>query len=113
MEKLSKNPKTFLDYDIKNDLLYVYRKGKFKGNVEIGNIILDLTPQGDVIGIEVLDASNTLKMFNITKDMLRKAERAKLIFKKQRNIMYVGFMLKVPMLAEMPQAMVAIPQIAK
>ena len=79
MAESNQNPKeTYLDYDGENDIIYVYQKGKFKGNVEIGGFVLDLDKDKKIIGVEILNASEVLGNVGITKDMLAETSGAKL-----------------------------------
>jgi uncharacterized protein YuzE len=56
---------TFFDYDAENDSLFIYKKSKIKGSVDIGDIIVDISIDGKVIGIEMLNASEMLKNLGI------------------------------------------------
>lgn len=99
---------TFLDYDEKNDILYIYQKGKFKGNVEIGDFVLDIDVNKRVMGIEILNASENLKSLNITKDMLAKVKNASLKTLYKKDSILVGLVLSLPQNIEKP-AMIALP----
>ncbi len=48
-------------YDKENDILFIHKGfeegDKFKGNIDIGDIILDLSAKGKIRGVEVLNAS--------------------------------------------------------
>jgi len=70
-------------YDSENDILFLhkgYRKGeKFKGNIDIGDFILDISTEGRIRGMELLNASEHLRQFNITKVMLENLEDGKFI----------------------------------
>jgi len=57
---------TNLDYDMRNDSLYIYTKGwKYKGSLDLGDIIISISEDGEIIGIEILDASKNLKFQNM------------------------------------------------
>ena len=53
-------------YDKKIDALYIdLAKGKYDKSKKItDSIIVDLTPNGKVLGIEILDASENIQHFN-------------------------------------------------
>ena len=52
-----------IDYDDENDSLFVYLKdSKSKGAVEIGNFILDFDNKGNLVAMEILDASEVFKV---------------------------------------------------
>lgn len=57
------NNKPLLNYDSKSDIIYIVtKKGKEEGFVEIApGINVELNEKGEVIGIEILNASNFLK----------------------------------------------------
>ena len=54
-------------YDKKNDILSVHKgfsgNEKFKGNIDIGDIVLDVSTQGRIRGIEIMNASKFIKDF--------------------------------------------------
>lgn len=69
---------TTRSYDEENDI-FVVHKGftkdeVFKGNIDAGDLILDISSKGNVRGIEIMNASAFLGEFGITKDMLKSAE---------------------------------------
>lgn len=60
-----------MNYDAENDILFMH-KGfskyeKFKGNIDAGDIVLDMSTKGRIVGIEILNASEFLKAFKIGK----------------------------------------------
>ena len=58
-------------YDAINDLLYVYKKDtKVDYNEAIGDIHIEFTKSGKAIGVEILNASDILKEFDIPQKML-------------------------------------------
>jgi len=56
---------TYFDYDPENDSLFVYRKAKIKGSVDIGYFVIDISTEGKVIGVEILNVSEFLKNLGI------------------------------------------------
>ena len=56
-----------LSYDKENDILVVHRgytsDEKFKGNIDVGDIVLDVSTNGKIRGMEVFNASQFLKPF--------------------------------------------------
>ena len=107
---------TKISYNEEDDILFIHKEGKVKGNLMIGGFVLDISYRGDIIGIEVLNASEGLKMFNITRDMMRYAKSAKLICKKYNDgTIFVGFeiLAVIPNEEEVEErAVVAIPEIS-
>lgn len=57
------NNKPLLHYDSKSDIIYIVtRKGKEEEFIEVApGINVELNDKGEVIGIEILDASRFLK----------------------------------------------------
>jgi len=52
-----------VDYDSENDDLFVYLEGaKSKGAVEAGNFIFDFDKKGNLVAIQIMEASKTLKI---------------------------------------------------
>ena len=49
------------DYDPENDDLLVYLENeKSSGGIEAGNFVFDFNNEGEFVGMEILDASETL-----------------------------------------------------
>ena len=65
-EKVSNMGKV-VSYDKESDILVVHRgytsDEKFKGNIDVGDIVLDVSTNGKIRGIEVFNASQFLKAF--------------------------------------------------
>jgi uncharacterized protein YuzE len=91
---------TNLDYDMKNDSLYIYTKGKkYKGSLDLGDIIIDFSEDGSPKGIEILDASKKFKipkydlknivsfksLIEITKDVI-KIEMKIVVLRRNRKV---------------------------
>ena len=52
-----------IDYDDVNDSLFVYSPDvKSSGSVEMGNFVFDLDSVGNLVGMEILDASEFFKV---------------------------------------------------
>ncbi|HIH09511.1 MAG TPA: DUF2283 domain-containing protein [Candidatus Diapherotrites archaeon] len=77
------------DYDPDEDILYLYsEKNKSKGSIEFGEIVIDFTAKGDIVGLEIFDASHYLSEITnhrLTKNSLLKASTANLSFLKKRG----------------------------
>jgi uncharacterized protein YuzE len=56
-----------MEYDASNDILTIHKgfsdDEKFKGNLDVGDLVLDMSTAGRVRGIEILNASLYLKEF--------------------------------------------------
>jgi uncharacterized protein YuzE len=67
------------DYDEVNDLLYIYKKNtKVYSNVMIGDFNLEFTKNGELAGIEILNASGILEEFKIHKKILENIRKVDL-----------------------------------
>ncbi len=88
---------TLVDYDKKNDDLFVYRKnGKVRGSIEIGDFIVDLSHEGKITSIEILNASANLSHLKITKNILSNIKKARLAVRYRPEAIYIYtlFLLK-------------------
>lgn len=67
----------FFDYDLENDSLFAYKKAKIKGSIDIGYFIIDISTQGKVVGIEIMNVSEVLKNLGIsnTKEFLNNIKK--------------------------------------
>lgn len=78
-ERKAKMSKT-IDYDPENDILFIHKgfefDEKFKGNIDAGNLILDMSTKGRIRGVEIINAKDFLKEFNITTNILNKLSDA-------------------------------------
>ena len=67
--------KMIKNYDIDNDILSIHKgfsdDEKFKGNIDLGDLTLDLSTKGSIKGLEILNASIFLKDFGISEEMLK------------------------------------------
>ena len=56
------------DYDLQNDSIFIYSDGhKYKESIDADGIILDFSEDNNIIGIEILGAS---EKFNVSKSDL-------------------------------------------
>lgn len=84
-------------YDELNDVLYLHKEGiHARGSVMIGDFVLDLTANKEIAGVEILNATDLLKDYDITKDMLCTIQEARLIEKKHPNCTTIGILLLMP-----------------
>lgn len=55
-----------VDYDLKNDILFFKTKNReYVKSVELDNIVLDIDSEGFIVGIQIFEASEFLKMSKI------------------------------------------------
>ena len=85
VQELEEYGKMKMDYDVENDILFIHKgfskDEKFKGNIDAGDIVLDMSTKGRIVGIEILNASEFLKAFKIGKKVLESLKDAR--FKTQ------------------------------
>jgi uncharacterized protein YuzE len=76
-EKLIRNLK--FHYDELNDLLYVYKENSaVYSNVVIGEFHLEFNKNKELVGIEILKASEILKEFGISETLLKNIQKVDL-----------------------------------
>lgn len=88
-----------ISYDGKNDILSIHKgfssDEKFKGNIDAGSLILDISTKGRVRGIEILDATEFFGQFEVSQNMLNQLKDATFeAIMKPTGIM-LGIKLKV------------------
>ena len=73
------------DYDFKEDILYIFpKKREYDSSFQTDNFIFDLDKKGEIAGLEILNASNTL---GVSKNFLLHAFRGLLYLEvKEKNI---------------------------
>lgn len=85
----------YFNYEKENDILAMhkgfYTDERFKGNVDIGDLILDVSSKGRIVGIEILNASKFLKEFNLKLNDIKTADFKTAI--KHNNIL-ISLILK-------------------
>lgn len=100
-----------VSYDQVNDILFVHngykKEEKFKGNIDIGDFILDISSKGNVRGIEILNASENLKQFKITKNILLNLKDANLIVEVSKSgviivLKFISFEKELPFTLAVP-----------
>jgi uncharacterized protein YuzE len=100
-----------ISYDKENDLLFIhkgfYENEKFKTNIDIGDLILDLSTKKRIVGIEIINASEFLKEFGIGKSTMENMEDAKFEAQIKPNSIIIGLKLKTKK-EEIP-AKIAVP----
>lgn len=79
----------FFNYDKEEDILFIYKKEKVKGSVEIGdNYALHFNYQNQFVGIDIFKAS---KLFGIPKSTLSKIKNASLNTKIAGNVVLLMY----------------------
>ena len=63
-----------LFYDKENDILSIHHgflsNEKFKGNIDAGQVILDISTKDKVCGIEIINASDFFEIYNLNQNDL-------------------------------------------
>lgn len=63
MKSKAKKLKGEVDYDYKNDILFFKTKNReYVKSIELDNIVLDVDSKGKIVGIQILEASEFLRM---------------------------------------------------
>jgi uncharacterized protein YuzE len=90
-----------IDYDQESDDLFLFNKEKSKGSVEMGDLIIDFNRDGDVVGLEILNAIQFLKdsvnesvQQHITKDFLADLEGCDVEITKKNNFLFIKIILR-------------------
>lgn len=99
-------------YDRENDILVIHSgfsaNEKFRGNIDAGDLVLDISTEGKVRGIEIMNASSFFKEFEIGKDVLESLTEARFNAVVKPTSIIIGIMLKGRNTEEMP-AKIAVP----
>ena len=68
------------DYDEENDILFIHKKDKIKGSVDIADFIVDLSTDEKVVGLEIMNATEHLEKLGVTspKEVLKNISGARL-----------------------------------
>ncbi|MDP2750707.1 MAG: DUF2283 domain-containing protein [Nanoarchaeota archaeon] len=81
-----------INYDFEEDILAMSKGKKAKESIDIGDFIVDLDHQGFVVGIEILNASENLK---INKQQLKLLKKASMVVRYRSNCIYVSLVLNL------------------
>lgn len=88
-----------LDYSFEDDLLYLYNENKkSNGSIEFGDLIVDLEKKGEVVGLEIFDASKYLSELTnkkITKQNLKRIEKAYFSFTSKKGTILIKIILPI------------------
>lgn len=83
------------NYDRLNDILYVYKKDSSAySNVMIGEFHLEIDRKGEVVGIEILKASELLKEYGISRRILENIDGVDLRVVVKNNSMLVFLVIR-------------------
>jgi len=102
--------KKIFSYDKNNDILVIHKgfcdDEKFKGNIEVGDLILDVSTKGRIRGIEINNTNMFLK--NITLNDFGNIEDASFTSSTSPNGIVISLLFKFKDKTELP-ATIAVP----
>jgi len=83
-----------IDYNKEMDILVVEEGDYdcFDRNIELGGFILDLDPESDFIGLEIIDASQKI---SLTKEELNKIDSAEVKYEKNDEVIRIELILEI------------------
>lgn len=104
--------KTF-HYDKENDILAIHKgflaTERFKGNIEAGDLILDVSTQGRVRGVEIMDTSKFFKQVNVDKKVFENLTDADFKASSKPSGIVIGIALKAKNVKKEIQRAIAVP----
>ncbi len=108
---MTKNKLLF--YDKNNDILAIHKgfssDENFKGNIDAGQLVLDVSTKGRIVGIEIMHATEFFALFKIGEDILENLEDAKFTVTMNPNGIMLGISFKVKNREEEIPAKIAVP----
>lgn len=82
---------TKISYDEEEDILFLSKQRKVKASIDIGDFIVDIDQRGFVSGIEILNASENLK---ISEDQLKELKEASMVVTYKPNYVYISLVMR-------------------
>ena len=102
-----------ISFDEENDILSAHKgfssDEKFKGNIDIGELILDVSTKGRIRGIEVINATRFFREFSIDKETLRNITDVQFNTTMRPNSIIVGIVIKARNVDHELPAKIAVP----
>lgn len=102
-----------ISYDRENDILAIHKgfssDEKFKGNIDAGDLVLDVSTKGRIRGIEVINATKFFKEFKVEKKMLENLTDAQIDVTMKPNCILLGIVLKAKNIEQSIPAKIAVP----
>jgi len=76
-------------YDAENDLFYAHKENtKVFSNIMLGDFHIEYDREGNIVGIEVLNATDVLKEYGVSKEMLKQMQDVQIkVIEKQSTIL--------------------------
>lgn len=86
-----------ISYDKEHDILAMHKgfskDERFKGCIDVGDLILDMSTKGRIRGIEILNASEFLKVFKIGRRILENLQDARFKTQMRHNSVMIELIL--------------------
>lgn len=83
------------NYDKLNDLFYAYQENSnVYSNIMIGEFHLELDRKGNIVGMEIMKASESLSEYNISKSILENIKDVNLKIVFRNNLVIVHLIIK-------------------
>lgn len=104
--------KSNFDYDMKNDILYIYKKRTARGSINMGDFTIDISHHGKLSGLEINNASKIISKFTenrITKKMLKNIKKATIKAEYKQNTMYIYYAVLFSMKNKMVRDSLPVP----
>jgi len=83
---------TKIIYDDEEDILFLSKGKKVKASINIGDFVIDISTDGFVSGIEILNASENLKF---TEEQLKGLQQASMIVTYKPNYVCIILVMKI------------------
>ncbi|MDD2678975.1 MAG: DUF2283 domain-containing protein [Candidatus Nanoarchaeia archaeon] len=81
------------DYDKENDSLFIFKPNvSSKSSIELGNFVYDYDGKGQIVGIEILSAKETISdtlNHDVSSKFLENIKDIKVSFKPVKNLMMI------------------------
>ncbi len=85
------------DYSEKSDILNVHKiNKKTAGSAELGDFTVDFDKSGNVVGIEIMNASEFFNLVKINMEQLKDIKEAEILIQKKGEYMLVCLKLLLP-----------------
>lgn len=100
-------------YDAENDIFSIHKgfssNEKFKGNIDVGDLILDVSSRGRIRGIEIMSATQFFKEFEIGEKLLKDVIDAEFNATINPSSIIIGIVLKAKNCKKPMPAKIAVP----
>jgi len=87
-----------IEYNKEEDILVIHKgfkpDEKFKGNIDLGYVVFDLSTNGRIVGVELMDASKFFKNMGFKESFLEKISDAHIKSQINPGSLVVFLMLK-------------------